>query len=231
MSIRAESNSKFLRRFLLIAAVCLGYVLWGSYDAFVSGPKKLKMAEAHWMEATEPGESGWVKRYSAESGEWTKIAKENNWPVAGEPKTPSAAQGYIYFNLSLVAVCLLAGGIAIFKYLKINNTWIEVENGRLRTSWGEEFAFSEVQSIGKRRWEFKGVAVITYANSKGEKRFVLDDFKYEREPTDEILYLMEQQLSDEQIVGGPRELSPEQKAEAKRITAEKRRALDVIEDD
>ncbi len=230
MSIRANSNSKFLRRFLLIAAVCIGYVLWGGYDALVTGPKKMKMAKAHWMEANEEGQTGWVKRHAEDSGEWTQVAKENNWPI-GAPKTPASVQGYIYFNYALVAVCLLAGSIAIFKFTKVNNTWVEAEDGRLKTSWNEEFAFSDILTINKRRWERKGIAVITYSTPNGESQFFLDDFKYVRKETDEILFLMEQQLTDDQILEGSRELSPEEKAEAKRLVEAKRQELDVIEDE
>jgi len=227
MSIRADSNSKFLRRFLLIAAVCFGYVIWGSYDALVKGPKELEKANIYW---TVNSDGASVPRYASSGGEWTKIAKEKGWDI-GQPKTPAGAKGFLYFNYALVAVCLVAGGLATYKFLKTNNTWIEADTKNFKSSWGPSFAFDEIKSIDKTKWERKGVAKITYDIGQGEQLFVLDDFKYLREETDTILYNIEQTLSDDQILNGPRELSPEARAEAKRLEEEKRKQLDVVEDE
>lgn len=229
MSVRADSNSKFLRRYLIIAAACFCYLLWATYDVVVTGPKHMKKANAYWVEATEDGKTGWAKRYSDESGEWTKIAQENKWAI-GAPKTPSSAQGYLYFNYVLIVICLGCGLLASFIYWKTNNTWVEADDGVLRTSWNQEFAFKDIRSINKKRWDNKGIAIVTYSTDQGEQKFTLDDFKYVREQTDEILYLMEQDLKDDQILHGDREPSPEERAKQKRLAEEKRKKLDVIDE-
>ena len=59
---------------------------------------------------------------------------------------------------------------------------------------------------------------------------MLDDLKYEREPTDEILYKMEQALKDEQIVNGERERSPQEVAEEKRKAVEAKKQLENIDE-
>lgn len=228
MKIRANSNSKFLRRFLLIAAVCFGYLLWASYDIVITSPKGMKKTNEYWVEAEEDGVKVWKQRHSGE--EWTRILKENHWPV-GAPKTPPAAAGFLYFNCALAFVCLIGGGLATHKFLRANNTWIELEGDQFQTSWGEAFGVNEIQSIDKKRWERKGVAQIAYSSQGARNVFVLDDFKYMRDETDEILYQIEQQLSDEQIINGKRELSAEAKAEEKRLAEEKRRELDVVDED
>jgi len=46
--------------------------------------------------------------------------------------------------------------------------------------------------IDKRRWERKGIAEIEYDNGDGPRSFVLDDFYYERKPTDQILARIEE---------------------------------------
>jgi hypothetical protein len=46
--------------------------------------------------------------------------------------------------------------------------------------------------IDKRRWERKGIAEIEYDNGDGPRTFVLDDFYYQRQPTDQILARIEE---------------------------------------
>lgn len=202
MKIRANSNAKFLRRFLIIAAVCLGYGCWCLYDSFVTGPKHTKKSEAYWVKGEEDGVAGWVPRHSEE--EWSKIAQENHWPI-GKPKTPSEAQGFLYYNYILAAICLTVGTVVLVKYFGVINAWIEADEKGLTASWGQEFSFDAINKIDKKKWEHKGIAKVYYSHNDSEKRFVLDDFKFLRQETDEILVLMEKGLKDDQIINGPRE--------------------------
>lgn len=214
---------------MIIAVACFCYLLWACYDVVVTAPKQMKKAKAYWVEATQDGKTEWVRRHSDASGEWTRIVKENNWSI-GAPKTPSAAMGYLYFNYFLIVTCLGCVVVAIMIFWRTNNTWVEADDGVLRTSWKQEFSFQDIQTINKRRWDNKGIAIVTYSSDQGERKFVLDDFKYSREKADEILYLMEQGLSDDQILQGKREPSPEERARQRKSAEDKRRQLDVIDE-
>jgi len=228
MPVRAESNSKFLRRFLLIAAVLLGYGLYSLYDAVLTGPKHMKKANEFWVAGEEGGEDVWKKRHSGEA--WQEIVKKNNWPI-GEPKTPTSATGFTYFNYFMAVVCIPLGLLALMKYLKTNNTWIEATSTALESSWGTKFSFDEIKSIDKKKWAQKGIARIAYGQAGHESFFVLDDFKYDRGPADEILYMMEQKLSDDQILNGDRELSPAEVAKAKRLAALEKAKLENLDEE
>jgi hypothetical protein len=50
-------------------------------------------------------------------------------------------------------------------------------------------ALADIRSIDKTRWERKGIAVVRYQahHPQRERSFKLDDFAYDRKPTDEIL--------------------------------------------
>ena len=99
MQVRANSNSKFLLRFLLIALGLIGWGLYSLYDAAITGPKKMKKAKEYWVEGDE--DEPWVQKHTGE--EWSEIAKKKNWEI-GEPKTPTGAMGYTYYNLSLIHI-------------------------------------------------------------------------------------------------------------------------------
>lgn len=225
MTVRANSNSKFLLRFLLIATGLIGFGLWGLYDATFTGPKKMKQAKEYWVESEEASKK-WVPRHTGE--EWSQIAKENHWEI-GEPKTPSGAFGYSLFNYALVVTCIPLGLFSLFKYLQSNKTWIEQDGSTFQTSKGVKFDIDQIKSIDKRKWAKKGIAKISYTDAGAEKTYVLDDFKYLREPTDEILYNIEQSLEDEQIVNGVRERSPAEVAEDKRKAEEAKRERENLD--
>ncbi len=67
--------------------------------------------------------------------------------------------------------------------------------------------------LNKRRWRDKGIAKIFYRDSARKRRFVLDDLKFMRIPTDAILLELEQRIGIEKIAGGPPEPIPEEYGE------------------
>ena len=58
--------------------------------------------------------------------------------------------------------------------------------------------FDAITRLNKRRWE-KGIAVVRYTDATGDGKLVLDDWKFEREPTDRIGDEVEKRLKVDQI--------------------------------
>ncbi len=224
MQVRANSNSKFLLRFLLIALGLIGWGLYSLYDATITGPKKMKKAKEYWVEGDE--DEPWVQKHTGE--EWSEIAKKKNWGI-GEPKTPTGALGYTYYNYVMAFGCIPIGAFALFKYLQSSKTWIELDGATFQTSKGVKFDVDQIKSIDKKKWDKKGLATILYSDGGEDKQYVLDDFKYLREPTDAILYHIEQSLEDDQLLNGSRERSPEEVAEEKRLAAEAKRERENLD--
>ena len=92
--------------------------------------------------------------------------------------------------------------------------WIEASDTGISSSWGQELRFDEMRTLDKKHWAKKGIAKITYEQEGRKKTFVLDDFKFHREPTDDILLLVESHLTDEQIINGHPEPISEEESEA-----------------
>jgi len=92
--------------------------------------------------------------------------------------------------------------------LRSRGHWIEMDDKGVRSSWGESFQFDQVELLNKRRWRNKGIAKVTYVDGSRKRRFVIDDFKFKRDPTDTILYELEQRIGLEKIVNGPPEPPP-----------------------
>ena len=104
-------------------------------------------------------------------------------------------------------VTLVGGAIlAIFftwKYFKIRSSWFWADEERVKNSFGLDVPFKSIQSVDKKKWAKKGIAHVTYKDEQGNSNvFVMDDFKYVREPMGEIMRRIEQHLKPEQIIGG-----------------------------
>ena len=80
----------------------------------------------------------------------------------------------------------------------------------MRSSWGQSFQFDQVESLDKRKWRNKGIANVVYRDGARKRRFVIDDYKFMREPTDAILYELEQRIGIEKITSGPPEPLPDE---------------------
>jgi len=197
MPVRANIDGQFLWRSALIPLFLLGFALWFLYDGTITYPKQRERALVY-QELEEEDRID----------EWKEIAKKNGWPT----KDPGKPKGDldIKFQLVLAAVAAVPGLITLFFFLRARGRWIEANETGIRTSWGRQLEFGDIVSLNKKKWKSKGIAKITYGRNGRKSRVVLDDWKYEAEPTRAILREIESHLDLSQIVGGPPEPEPQE---------------------
>jgi hypothetical protein len=92
--------------------------------------------------------------------------------------------------------------------LRSRGRWIEADETGITSSWGQSFRYDEVEEVNKRKWRNKGIAKVTYVANNRRQVFVIDDFKFMREPTDQILFELERRIEIERITNGPPEPWP-----------------------
>jgi hypothetical protein len=92
--------------------------------------------------------------------------------------------------------------------LRARGRWIESTGSGITSSWGQSFNYDQVENLEKRQWRKKGIARVTYLDDGRRRRFVIDDYKFDRYKTDEILYELEQNIDSERITGGPPDPPP-----------------------
>ena len=105
----------------------------------------------------------------------------------------------------MAGLCALIGIPALLKWYLAKGTWVEGDETTIRSSKGKEVAIGQITKINKRKWEEKGLATIYYSDNGKSKKFVMDDFKYDREPMGQLMRYAEANLTADQIVGGTRE--------------------------
>jgi hypothetical protein len=192
MTIRAERDPRFYFRFLLIGLGALAFALWALYDGAVKYPRQRERGLA------------FEKLMDEDRGdEWDAYALERDWPTEfpGEPKSEVDIQMQYW----------MAGGSALVAFFPLwavwssRGRWIEWDGNQLTSSWGQSLSPDQVVSLEKRQWRSKGIAKLKYLDGNRKRTFVIDDFKFKREPTDKILAELENHIDHEKITGGPPE--------------------------
>ena len=194
--MKANIERKFLWWLGLPALLFLGLALWFLYDGVITYPRQRERA-LRYQELKEEDRTG----------EWQEIAKEHGWPSEdpGKPKK----EYEIYLQLVLAALVALLGLLCSFFFIRARGRWIEANETGLRTSWGRQLEFGQIVLLNKKKWKSKGIAKITYRQNGRRCRLVLDDWKYDAEPTRAILCEVESHLDASQIVGGAPEPLPQ----------------------
>jgi hypothetical protein len=206
---RATISSGYRWRLAIVALVCLLFAGWSAYDGLVKYPRINREAAA-FAEYQEEHPENWQST-------WPDHAKANNLPE--QPEQPKSDFSIIA-QFVQVAITLPIGLIFGYGYVSSAGRWLESDESGLTTSGGEKIPYEAISQLNKDRWKAKGIAVASYNAGEGEKRLVIDDWKFERDPTDEILKSIEQTLSPEQIVGGEPEGEDEEEEADGEIASE-----------
>ena len=214
MPIRADNDPRYSRRFLIMGIVAIGFGLWSLYDGMVKYPaQRLRGFNEFKTDYKSLFEDSKVNAMSADQfeqtadderrHEWAKYSHER-----GIKSIPEIFTQYVQ-----AAVASIAGLFLLSIPVRARGRWIEANESGITSSWGQSFQYDEVEQVNKRKWRDKGIAKVTYVDSGRRQLFVIDDFKFMREPTDQILLELEQHIEVERITGGPLESLPGEYAE------------------
>jgi hypothetical protein len=150
----------------LFAAGMLVMGAWFGYDGYVTYPRS---NELHLLHAREPAK--YPKDYPTYDAKSIGIQK-------------------------VLAVVLPAGALAMLGWtLHHSRGAYRLSGDVLRVPGHPDVPLSGITQIDKSRWDRKGIAKLDYALASGEKgTLTLDDFVYDRPPTDRILETIEARL-------------------------------------
>jgi len=190
--IRADHNSSFYRRFLLLAIAALVFMGFCLKDGFYAYP----LQQERYREYTRLVDEG-------RGSEWESVATSREWSTEVPEKDRPDAE--IASQFIMAGGCALVGGWLLFVVLSARGRWIESDGTKITTSWGQTVPFDAIESLDKKKWRNKGIAKVTYNDGGKVRKFAIDDFKFERDATDRILYALEQSIDVEKIIGGPPE--------------------------
>ena len=190
MQVKAETWSGHRNRIALIALVCLGFACWCLYDAVVRYPTDNEIVETY--ENLLPAET--------RDDQWPQVAREHGWPEEPNGLPHRHEPSDIFTQYVMLAISGSIGLVFGFTALRCLGRWIACDENGLTTSWGQSVAFDQITRLNLRRWK-KGYATVYYTHEGNERKLAIDDWKFDREPTDQIVAEVQARLSPEQIDG------------------------------
>jgi hypothetical protein len=214
MRIRAENDPRYTRRFLIMGVCALAFGLYCLYDGLVGYPARRVQGFAEFKDdfKTHFADSR-HQNMSLEQFEVTaEDAQREDWEhYIHDRDIPSGPDVMMQFIMT--AACAGIGLYLISLPLRARGRWIEASDAGITSSWGQSFAFDQVEEVDKRKWRKKGIADIKYVANNRRNTFVIDDYKFDRYPTDAILFELEQRIDPGRITNGPPEPEPESGSE------------------
>ncbi len=207
--VRAPNDPKFYVRFKWVGVAMLVFMVWSLYDGIVKYPMQLERYEA-WKglhaqleeEGLNREEDGdyYEKRFSEE---WQSISTEANWRVPIDKTIKERHVSAIYSNYAFAVIGGVVGSWMLLTVWLSQGRWIEVSKEGLDSSSGDSVAFSDATLLDKKQWDSKGIAWLHFEKEGGSKgRFLIDNYKYMRDETNEILIRVEQAIGADKIRGG-----------------------------
>ena len=101
----------------------------------------------------------------------------------------------------MIVICVVVGLVMLLKWFSSRRLWIEGDETQFKNSRGKSVFLEELQSIDISQWEEKGIAVLRCSGDRGRRKFVLDNFKFDQQVTDQLLEIAKEKLHVLQSVG------------------------------
>ncbi len=209
MQIRAENDPRYSRKFLIMGICAVGFALYCLYDGLVGYPARelkgfIQFKTDYAKDFADANHKELSLAQFEESADQDQRLKWEQYAESGDiPTKPKIVTQFI-----MATVAALAGLALLSIPLRARGRWIEANDSGITSSWGESFQFDEVELVNKRNWRKKGIAKVTYVAGGRRRNFVIDDYKFDRYPTDAILYELEQRIDQGRITNGPPEPPP-----------------------
>ncbi len=187
MAVRANISKGYIWRPGLIGVAALIFSAWFLYDGTVKYPRIQQIWQDYNKIVQEhPGDPVEQARL------WAEHAKAKGWPTETPKKKMEDKD--ILTQKVLAAITAPVGLYFLLSFFMSLGKWIEADEDGIRTRSGQHVRYDQIKSIDKSRWDSKGIAVVHYEVDGRAGRITLDDWKFEREPTQRILTAIEQRM-------------------------------------
>lgn len=231
MTAKAMISTGWRVRLGGMAAMFVGFCAFFLYDGFVGYPKQQYIYQqfvSHVIatcgldasKVTTPVDHlEFIKFAATTSGKtdtqifesWDEHAAKNGLPPSGkegkEIKAMNQTDGSIMTQKILGFVLIPISIMMVFSWFQTFSRWVAADENGVTTSSGQNAPWASMTKLDKLRWPKKGIAFLHYedADKRIGQKILLDDFKFDRVATEQIIRAIEDHLKDEQIVGDIRE--------------------------
>jgi len=170
-------------------------------DRYVSLDEQRRVKE--WPELA--AEHGWPSRPEEAINSWSEagdVYRQENWKVMalanGWPEDPADIPHHktpldIMTQFIMLAITAPIGLVFAFAFLRSFGRWIQCTDSQIITSKGQRVPFQAIKRLNQHR-AHKGIVIVHFDHGGGERRLVLDDWKFQREAIGQIVAYLKEKL-------------------------------------
>lgn len=180
---KASMVMGYRMRLLIISLMLLLFASWCAYDGFYAYPLQQEQYNAYQdLAAATPGRNPDVQ--------WRELAESKDWPI----ETPKEIKPMdIYTQFIMGGLLLPPGMFLLVVFFMTAGKWYGVDDQALIHSSGKRAPWDKIAEVDMSRWRTKGIAIVYFNNEADERnKITLDDWKYERDETIEILKVVQE---------------------------------------
>jgi hypothetical protein len=159
---------------LFVAVFFLVLGAWFWWDGLVGYPR----SNQRWSAYEEHKKNGQL-------ADWPAYAKSKGW-VEKQPHKFHSREDvigqYVFGGL-----CNLLGAILLVYWATQIRRTLKTDSEAVYTPSGTRVPFTAITGVGKKNWDAKGIAKVRYTLDGKHRQFIVDDYKFDTEPTRQIL--------------------------------------------
>ena len=181
MPAEARVTKIWKQQKLFIALFLIAFGLWFFADGIYFWPR----SNRHWK---------LYKQFEDENrlSEWPAEAKTLG--LKAEPPHKYHEPQDILAQYVFASICGLGGAVAVFYWMTQKDRVVKTDAEAVYSPAGTRVPFEAITGLGVKKWESKGFATVRYEIAGQQGQFLLDDYKFERDPTHAIFEEIKQQL-------------------------------------
>ncbi len=181
MPAEARISSIWRKQKLFVALFFLALGAWFWWDGLVGYPRSNERWNAHDQFQRE-----------GRLEEWPAHAKSRGWvekPPEKLRKPEDIIGQYVFGSL-----CNIFGAILFVYWMTQIKRTLRTDEEAVHTPSGRRVPFAAITGLGKKDWDSKGIARVRYSLDGRQGQFIVDDYKFETDPSRKILEEIEQHL-------------------------------------
>lgn len=176
---KATISSGYRWRLGIVALAMLIFGAYFVYDGWIGYPHKQKIQLAYQQVVQNNQDNP-----PAIQRKWQAMAASHGWPQ--DTPTAPISDMSIYTQWICAGITLPIGLFFGIGFMRTGWRWIGADEDGLHNHKGLHIPWEAIRSVDDARWDRKGIAIVNYEKDGKSGRLVLDDWKFQRQPIDEI---------------------------------------------
>jgi len=179
MPAEAHITPIWKKQKLFIALFFTAIGLWFSYDGEFGYP----LSNQRWEKHENLKKAGHL-------AEWPALAKQMDWNETPPEKFYHKADIDVQFILG--GLSLMIGAASFIFWTTQVKRVLKTDDEAVYAPGGKRVPFESITRIDRKKWVSKGLATVVYSINGRRGKFILDDYKFDRDPTHQIMAEIEE---------------------------------------